>query len=250
MLPANPFPGLDPWMQRRWGAARLSLAVNGSGQLQDRLPDDLIACSDRRTVFAEAADWLNWAGGPLFPAARAPRDERGPARVTIRPVEALNAGREDAVTVIEFLGPDDKLTRRGRDAYDRNRRGWRLASVNLVEIDLTRGGRRPFEDGPPDLNEANHAISVHRTGDRRAAVTTHSLRDPLPEVRVPLRETDDDVILELQPVVDRVFLGGGAHKLNHAAALDPPLSPDDAAWAAGLLESGRRESETRPGEDR
>ena len=233
--PGNPFPGMDPWMQRHWPGRRLAMAVHSADRLQPRLPDDLIAFADRRVDVAGAGEFVNWVGGPLAPLVPRPRDEKTEPRVTIRG----GPDRDEVVTVIEFLGPEDKAGA-GRDRYLRSRIGWRAVGVNLVEIDLTRGGRRPMTDAPPHADAPTYAVTVWRA-DRpsRATFLGIDLRSPLPTIRVPLRPGEEDLDLELQPVVDRSHLSGAAHKLDHARPLDPPLSADDAAWARGLIDGAR-----------
>ena len=233
--PGNPFPGMDPWMQLEWAGRRLTMAVYSADRLQPRLPEDLVACPDRRVDAAEAGDFVNWAGGPLAPLVPRPRDEKTEPRVTIR------GGRdwEEVVTVIEFLGPEDKAGA-GRDRYLRSRIGWRAVGANLVEIDLTRGGRRPMTDAPPHADVPTYAVTVWRADrPKRATFLGIDLRSPLPTIRVPLRPGEGDLDLELQPVVDRSHLSGAIHKLDHARPLDPPLSADDAAWARERIDAAR-----------
>lgn len=57
----------------------------------------------------------------------------------------------------------------------------------------------------------------------------------MPTIRVPLRERDEDVLLELQPLVDQCYRNGRYDTLDYSQATDPPLGPEDAAWAAALL---------------
>ena len=243
--PGNPFPGMDPWMQQNWSGTRSALAVRSCFQIQGRLPDDLIACADRREELAEAADVWNWATGSLAPLARRPRDQKTEPRVSIRRTVDW-----DAVTVVEFLGPEDKCSAAGRDRYVRYRAGWRAAGVNMIEIDLTRGGRRPMIGPPPGVDETAYAVNVWRAdAPDRTEFYRLAFRDPLPAFRVPLRPGDEDVVLELQPAVDAAHLGGGAHKLNRSRPPDPPLSGADAAWADGRLAAARRGGSDR-GSDR
>ena len=64
-----------------------------------------------------------------------------------------------------------------------------------------------------------------------------SLRDPLPDVPVPLRSDDPDVALELAPSFRTVY-GEAAYELSvdyRSAPPPPPLSPEDESWLRGLL---------------
>lgn len=61
------------------------------------------------------------------------------------------------------------------------------------------------------------------------------LRERLPAVRIPLRPADADLCVDLQPLIDQCYEGGRYHLLNYRLELEPPLTPDDAAWAEQLL---------------
>ena len=67
------------------------------------------------------------------------------------------------------------------------------------------------------------------------------LRQPLPQVPIPLRENDADVLLDLQPLIERVYVAGGHDDIDYRKPSQPPLEGDDAAWADQLLRSaGKR----------
>jgi hypothetical protein len=66
------------------------------------------------------------------------------------------------------------------------------------------------------------------------------LRHRLPAIRIPLRPTDEDLIFDLQPHLDRAY-SNGRYPIDYSKAVEPPLDPDDAAWADELLRSaGKR----------
>ena len=75
----------------------------------------------------------------------------------------------------------------------------------------------------------------------KVALYRAPLREPLPSLRVPLRESDADAVLDLQELVDQAYRNGAYSDLDYSIEPDPPLSADDAAWADGLLRAaGRR----------
>jgi hypothetical protein len=61
------------------------------------------------------------------------------------------------------------------------------------------------------------------------------LREPLPPIRVPLRETDADVTLDLQSLIDQCYRNGRYDRIDYRADLIPPVDPEDAAWVDDLL---------------
>jgi len=65
------------------------------------------------------------------------------------------------------------------------------------------------------------------------------LRQRLPSLPIPLRPTDQPARLDLQALVDQVYTSGRYDDLDYSAELDPPLTPEDAAWAATLVKAAR-----------
>jgi hypothetical protein len=59
---------------------------------------------------------------------------------------------------------------------------------------------------------------------------------------VPLRQTDAEVPLDLQTLIEQCYRNGGYDDdLDYRHAPDPPLAADDESWADNLLRSqGRR----------
>ena len=67
-----------------------------------------------------------------------------------------------------------------------------------------------------------------------------SLRERVPAFSIPLRSTDKEIGLDLQPLIDRCYEIGRYYAERYDADPDPPFLPDDATWvnerlrAAGL----------------
>ena len=86
---------------------------------------------------------------------------------------------------------------------------------------------------------ADYYAIVSRVSRRPACeVWFWGLRDPLPAIRVPLRDPDPDVALDLQ----RVFSGaydraGYAYSLRYDGEVAPALSPADLLWVRERLAS-------------
>jgi len=71
------------------------------------------------------------------------------------------------------------------------------------------------------------------TGPLEAEYYPMPLRDRLPAIRVPLRVRDQDVALDLQRPLERIYERGRYdNRIDYSAVLSPPLPPADAAWAA------------------
>jgi hypothetical protein len=148
-------------------------------------------------------------------------------------LEIRDGQSRQLVTAIELLSPTNKRTGPDREQYLRKRRQYFQARVNLVEIDLLRGGPRlPLEDLP----ECDYYVLVGRSEEYpRVAVWPLRLRDVLPTIPIPLRPTDDDAKLDLQAVLQRAYDAAGYRHYVYEGQPKPPLSEGDQAWALALV---------------
>ncbi|MCL4179907.1 MAG: DUF4058 family protein [Verrucomicrobia bacterium] len=257
MTTANPFPGMNPFFEQQWRDAHTMLIAYLRDDLQEQLPSDLVARAEEAAVAlgTDAGTGLSrpdvqvrepWAFKEPAPAVGNPPcsvKAADPVRVFVdeeidRWIEILDTtGR--LVTVLELLSPSNKLESAERDRYLRKRRAFIQGGVNLVEIDLVRQGTPLFPAAVRNvLSQAKAAYGicvVRATQPSAREVYPIGFRDRLPAIRVPLRTTDADVVVALQPLVNRCHERGRYHLLNYAAELEPPLSPADAAWVDEIL---------------
>jgi hypothetical protein len=83
---------------------------------------------------------------------------------------------------------------------------------------------------------ATYGVAVFRAArSSEREVYPIRLRDRLPIIRVPLRATDADVEVNLQPLIDQCHERGRYHLLNYRLELDPPLPHEEAAWVDQVL---------------
>jgi len=154
-----------------------------------------------------------------------------------RYVKVLDRARNRVVTVIEVLSPSNKTTGQDREAYLMKRNEYLGAGVNVVELDLLRGGQRmPWgESQPPD---ASYYIMVSRNWEfPRAGVWPLSLRDTLPFIPIPLAENVAELVLPLQECFDAAYRKGRhADEIDYTQLPNPPLSEVDAPWARKRIE--------------
>lgn len=68
------------------------------------------------------------------------------------------------------------------------------------------------------------------------------LCERLPAIRIPLRRTDPDATLELQPLIDAAYQNGGySRTIDYRRDPIPPLNDETATWANDLLKkAGKR----------
>ncbi len=110
----------------------------------------------------------------------------------------------------------------------------------MVEIDLNRTGTRvlsaPFEL-IPDGHRTPYAACVQRGWNpSEFEYYRLPLRERLPAIAIPLRQTDPDLPLDLQSALDECCEEGRyVDDIDYHEEPDPPLNSEDAKWADTLL---------------
>jgi hypothetical protein len=254
----SPFPGMDPYLEKLWRDVHARLVMYACDQIEPQLPPGLYPQVEERMVMDAALE----ISVPRYPDVRVMEasgagEQSGSAvsatatmsvplivytpdpEVTERFVEVREVDGDRLLTVLEVLSPSNKLPGRDRRKYLRKRRELIDAGVNLVEIDLLRRGRAVQTISPSQLPESlrtTYGVYVRRASrPEHTEVHTVPLHERLPVVGVPLRETDSDVALDLQSLIERCYEKGRYRRIDYTADPDPPLSPDDAEWADELL---------------
>jgi len=259
MTTVNPFPGMNPYFEQRWRDAHIMLIAYLRDALQERLPADLVAGAEEAAV----AIGLGQDTQPYRPdvqvrepwtlkepAASAAVAAPPPSPTVTDPIRVFLEEEVDRwleirdtsgrlITVLELLSPSNKLESAERDQYRRKRQSFISAGVNLVEIDLVRQGATVFPEAIRRvLREAGagYGVCVFRAAQPVAyEVYPVRLRDRLPVIRVPLRPSDADGVLDLQPLINQCHERGRYHLLNYGLELEPPLLPEEATWVDEIL---------------
>ena len=280
MPSGNPFPGMNPWLESLFGGdLHASLITYTRDALQPHLPPALFARMEEWVLVADeeevyrrirpdvhvleepryAPDWggqYSDGGGTAVLEDTQTQTITEPlvfklpkAHMTQRSIHLYDRGTGGRlVTVIEFLSTDNK--RRGgsgREAYLEKREEAVDAEVNVVEVDLLRGGEPTTLAGcdvPDDAPRTPYHVSVWRP-HRYDMVEYYPipLRESLPTIRIPLRRDDPDLPLDLQAVLEEAIRKGRHGELiDYTRRPEPPLDADDAAWAAHLAASGLADS--------
>lgn len=135
------------------------------------------------------------------------------------------------VTSIEVLSPSNKRpSSEGWDLYQRKRKSILLDYVNLVEIDLLRGGQRmPMLDPWPN---SPYTLMVARARKPYACLVWEGhFQHPLPAIPVPLSKPDPDLSLNLQTLLDTIYRRFRYQQsIDYTKELTPPMTPEEAAW--------------------
>jgi hypothetical protein len=259
----SPFPGMDPYLELHWRDVHARLIIYICDQFQEQLGGNLRARVEERLV-VEADDVAVRAINPDARIFESPHPVRNGGGVTlavpvVEPliiplpkdgavetfIEIVERGKRDRlITVIELLSLGNKIGYDAREAYSVKRKEVRLAGANLVEIDLTRAGHRQLAAWPiPKSHRTTFNACVTRAYGRSepcAEIYAMPLQQPLPPINVPLRPTDKDVTIDLQPLVEQAYRRGAYDDIDYTVPPAPVLGRADAAWAAELLAELRK----------
>ena len=260
MTSKNPFPGMNPFFERVWYDAHFMLIAYMHDAIQERLPSDLVIRAEQgtRTVIGEQS------GSSYRPdisisesftlkedtaTAVAPVPAADPSLLTTEPIRILVEEETERwleirdtfgrlITVLELLSPSNKRDF-GREDYLRKRGRYITARINLVEIDLVRQGSSVFPDRVRETlrtKRATYGICVFRAAQPIAyEIYPVGLRERIPAIRIPLRPTDADAMLDPQPLVDQCYQRGRYHSLDYSSDPEPPFSTENKAWIDQIL---------------
>ena len=254
---------MDPYLERHWLDVHTKLVTYAADELNRRLPPDLIASSEERVAVESEGGGERQVGPDVRvfePPALTTTAVELPAGAAVampyrllaqdepvveRFIKVIEAGTERLVTVIEFVSPTNKQGP-GPQAFRSKRAELLESGVNFVEIDLVRRGDwrallRPHVCGPKMATA--YPVMARLPGDP-AAVYLHpiALADRLPPVSVPLRPGDPAARVDLQELLNQVYVNGRYdRRINYTAPPELPLDEGDAAWADVLLRAaGKR----------
>ena len=163
-----------------------------------------------------------------------PRDEITEWLIDVRSADDGNR----LVTSIELLSPSNKSTHRME--YRRKQRELAERRVNLIELDFLRVGTHttavPLAHARQTAGAFDYHVCVYRP-EEPEEFEVYPIRLPqrLPTVRVPLRP-GAVVEVNLQAVLDRTYdVSVYTRRLRYTDPADPPLTPEQQAWAEGIL---------------
>ena len=261
MTMPSPFPGMDPWLERPMVFPTLhnNLITYLQAALKPLMPRGYLATGANRV-------WVDIEGrrepdvgvfGPPEPpvgggTAAATLTGAGLLNIAADPVSdpfeepylEIVSGEDDRlVTAIEVVSRANKKPGdAGRTSYQQKQNEFWLSGVNLVEIDLLRGGphttvvpaaRLRATAGPFDYHVCVSAVEV----PGRFFVAPIKLADRLPTIPIPLDPGVAPVPLDLQAAFDRCYDEGPFAELARydRRLPDPPLTAEQQAWAEGIL---------------
>jgi hypothetical protein len=256
---------MNPYLENSWPDVHTRLIGYIADAIGVQLPRGLVARSeeaievdeietaDSRRARADIAVSESWrtGGAPKWN----PEEHVGPGGIVAAMPEILDVEPEPArwveirtaagklVTIVEVISPSNRVAI-GLSRYHEKQQSCRRGGVNLVEIDLLRIGESvlvaPIELLTPRVG-THYAICAFRASRSRCEVYRCPLRERLPAVSIPLRATDRDPVLDIQPLVDRCYEIGGYWQGDYSADPAPALAEDELRWVdERLREAGLR----------
>lgn len=268
----SPFPGMDPYLEDPaiWPDFHSRFADEISAVLKAILPRPYYAQLEMRTEVGIVGDdefgrrivpdvtiqrhrQLQSRHSAPGPAVAEPRSEPSESfrvelpdeQVRHHYVEIRDANRGHAlVTLIEIVSPANKRRGPDRKAYERKQREVLDSDASLIEVDLISSGE-PVVGTPLliDLLEqagrrSRYLVTVSRAWRRYAEaeyeVFAFGLAEPLPCISVPLREREEEVLLDLQYVFQQAYDRGPYDRgaVDYKASPTVPLSDDEREWVS------------------
>ncbi len=262
----SPFPGIDPYIEGcgLWEDFHSHLIEKIGEKLADLAPDRYLVRTGERSylLLIESDSRKSYHFLPDV-SVTSRRDRKKNAKkggtalaepngqaepITMRPfileehresfIEIHEANPDQRlVTSLEVLSPSNKRPgTQGWELFQRKRRSLLLGDVNLVELDLLRGGQRmPMLDPWPD---SPYTLTVARAKAQLCRVWPASSIQPLPTIPVPLMSPDDDISLNLQPMIDEIYHRFRyLHSIDYRKALTPPLDAAESVWLQKQIRS-------------
>lgn len=255
---SSPFPGMDPCLEASdfWHSVHTHLVMHICEDLQPQLAPDFVASAEARVVLGpldqevlpdvhvrEKPQPAN-SGVAVLPRIGATAEVAVPQEIVVpdltiphRYVTIRDTRSHEVVTIIKVLSPWNKVGS-GRNQYRQKQAEILLSDTHLVEIDLLRRGQHTVALPEARAPRADYRICIHQARSDRFGYLPLSIRDPLPNVPIPLRAPAADVVLHLGEVFNRCFDGGAfGYKIDYHQDPVPGLAPENVDWARGLLQA-------------
>lgn len=228
----SPFPGMNPYIEKPdlWRDFHHRYLVYAAEEITRQvLPDYFVRIEEH--VFLTDDEPTN--GGPGFHAdLTAAAEDHPPAtgpdvastvaalsapavvrlpgdyeRNRLLYLEVVDRTDRRVVTVVELLSPANKKAGRDRRQFEAKRRALLASQANYIEIDLLRGGSRMPWAGAP---ACDYCVAISRPEDRPdCGFWPLRVRDPLPDIPIPLLPDAPQPTLALQQVLHRVYDAAG-----------------------------------------
>jgi hypothetical protein len=253
----NPFPGMNPWLEdpRLWPGVHQRLITYLAETINAQLPPNYVADIDER-IYVEKPERARVVAPDITVTRTSTSSQMregvatlladSPLLIELEPllvhepfiqILSLRNGIREVVTVIEVLSPANKTPGSEGHTLYLSKQGELLNSmVSLVEIDLLHLGEHTVAvplHGLEPYRPWDYIVSLHRGGIQRwrFEVWLARLKERLPRISVPLIGDDPDVVVDLQAVLNKVYVEGRYERLIDYYQEPPiPLAEEVQRW--------------------
>ena len=264
-LPANPFPGMNPYLERAefWPGVHNRVIVHLGDTLARQLRPEYMVRTEQRVYVSEEPGAsgqrpsrvpditvldAGWAAQRAIALETEPHQTEDAVTVEMPALELerenylkiVRVSNREVVAVLELLSPANK-SRAGRHEYLSKRAEVQYGPAHLVEIDLLRAG--PPMPVVGDIPGGDYRILVCNSRlSPDASLYVFSVRQPIPVFVMPLAEGSEGITIDFKPILDEVYvLGSYDRDIDYELDPEPPLSDADRTWLDQLLrEQGLR----------
>ncbi len=250
----SPFPGMNPYLEapELWSEFHSRMIVAIADALDDLLSRDYRVAVEKR-VYLSQDDKILLIGIPDVAVVASQPETPQPSRSATALAEPLTVElpalaevqeryleiREGAtgtvITTLELLSPKNKRSGEGRNAYLEKRQQTLGTATHWIEIDLLRGGEPMPMLG---ATRSDYRILVSRSDERpKAQLYALNVREPIPAFPIPLHPGETEPLLELQPLLHRVYDRARFElAIDYQKAPSPKLPTEDLAWLQTITE--------------
>ena len=225
-MSTSPFPGMDPYVEDYWSDFHHSFITYARDQIQHQLPNYF-----RATIKHDF-----WLMPSSLPSESSTGFSHGLIEIWEVPCQLV-------VTEFELLSFQQKTPGDIHRQFIEKKLRLKQEKINLVEIDLLRAGQREVIPGVESEFAALYQVTVKRQRNYGPLdVYSIPLHVGLPTLSIPLDRPAQEIPFDLQDVVNKCYCNGRYNLIvNYHTEPNPPLAPNDAAWADNLLRSnGKR----------
>ncbi|MUG93424.1 DUF4058 family protein [Scytonema sp. UIC 10036] len=248
----SPLPGMNPYLENPelWSEFHSRMIVAIADALDDRLSRDYRVAVEKRVYLSEAEESVLVGIPDVSVTASVPKKTQATTSATmVQPVnieipiaeevqerflEIREGNTGTVITTIEVLSPKNKRTGEGRSTYLQKRQKILTSATHLIEIDLLRGGEPlPMIGAIP----SDYRILISRSPQRpKAQLYAFNLRQPIPAFPIPLRPEEPEPLLELQPLLHRVYDRARLElAIDYNTPCIPKLSLEDDTWLRSFI---------------
>jgi Protein of unknown function (DUF4058) len=249
----SPLPGMNPYLENAefWSEFHSRMIVAIADALDDCLSRDYRVAVEKRVYLSEDGDNVLVGIPDVSVTASQSTTQTAilepitqPLNIEIpiaeevqeRFLEIREVGIGNVITIIELISPKNKCSGEGRSTYLQKRQKIliSISATHLIEIDLLRGGEAFPMNGAVT---SDYRIMISRSYQRpKAQLYAFNLQQIIPNIPIPLRSGEEEPILELQPLLHKVYDRARFElSIDYHKTCTPKLSKQNEAWLRSLI---------------